>query len=290
MTVMIRNLSKTYANGTVALANCSMTIEKGMFGLLGPNGAGKTTMLRIMATLLSPTLGEVEICGLDSHQHRSQIRKMIGYLPQEFGLYPSLAVEEYLDYMGLLTGMGKQERRQAVDRALHLVNLDGNKKTRCRALSGGMKRRLGIAQAVLHSPRVLMVDEPTAGLDPEERLRFRNLLVDLAQDRVVILSTHIVEDIATTCPRVAVLHQGKILKAGSPHDLLSQAEGAVWLVDISENRLAELRRTYNVVAVTHTAQGVQAKIIHEGRPAVKCISAHPSLEDAYMVLMGGGKA
>lgn len=211
--IIISGLTKSYGK-KVALDGISLQIESGMFGLLGRNGAGKTTLMRILATLLPKTGGEIEICGVPVEK-ASQIRRMVGYLPQEFSLYPGMSVYEAMDYLGVLSGLTSSQRKERIMPLLSRVNLDSAAKVRVKALSGGMKRRLGIAQAILHEPKILIVDEPTAGLDPEERVRFRNLLCDIAEDRIVLLSTHIVEDIEKTCENIAVLNEGKILYSGA---------------------------------------------------------------------------
>ena len=210
--IIINNLSKKYGEKR-ALNGVSLHIEMGMFGLLGRNGAGKTTLMRIVATILSKSNGNVTVCGFDISD-ATEIRKLVGYLPQEFSMYSNMTVYEVMDYLGVLSELPKKTRQEKIPALLKRVNLDDCHKVRVKALSGGMKRRLGIAQAILHDPKILIVDEPTAGLDPEERVRFRELLCEIAENRIVILSTHIVEDIEKTCEKIAVLDKGEIVFNG----------------------------------------------------------------------------
>ena len=221
--IKIEGLSKKYGN-KVALNNVSLNINSGMFGLLGRNGAGKTTLMRILATVLNKTDGDVSVCYVPISKAK-QVRKLVGYLPQDFSFYPRMGVYEAMDYLGVLSGLSKKERAKRIPELLELVNLSDCYKVKVKALSGGMNRRLGIAQAILHNPKVLIVDEPTAGLDPEERVRFRNLLCDIAQDRIVILSTHIVEDIEKTCESIAILDKGSIVYNGSLENYIAGYSG-----------------------------------------------------------------
>jgi len=216
--IVIENLSKNFGE-IQALKNVSLHIEKGMFGLIGRNGAGKTTFMRIIATLLNKSGGNVTVCGIPA-ENPKEIRKLIGYLPQDFSVYPNMRVYEAMDYLGVLSGLNKSVRKERINELLRKVNLSNSRKLKVKALSGGMKRRLGIAQALLHAPQVLIVDEPTAGLDPEERVRFRNLLCEIAGDRIVILSTHIVEDIEKTCEKIAVLKRGELFYNGTLKDFI----------------------------------------------------------------------
>jgi len=216
MNIVINNLSKRYGK-TIALNNVSVTINEGMYGLLGKNGAGKTTFMRILTTILPYESGNIEICGIP-HKKAREIRKIIGYLPQDFSLYPSLTVYEALDYCGVLSEIPKHERRERITELLEKTNLTAEKRKKVKALSGGMKRRLGIAQAMMNDPKVLIVDEPTVGLDPEERVKFREMLTSYAARRVVILSTHIVEDIEETCLNIGILHEGNLVFNGNISD------------------------------------------------------------------------
>ena len=218
--IVIEGLSKNF-NEVRALKNVSLHIEKGMFGLIGRNGAGKTTLMRVIATLLNKSGGNVTVCGVSTAKPK-EIRKLVGYLPQDFSVYPNMRVDEAMDYLGVLSGLSKSVRKERTDKLLREVNLIGSRKLKVKALSGGMKRRLGIAQALLHDPQVLIVDEPTAGLDPEERVRFRNLLCEVAGDRIVLLSTHIVEDIEKTCEKIAVLNKGEVIYNGALKDFIGE--------------------------------------------------------------------
>lgn len=287
MQVQIENLSKKYPRGAQALREVNLEIGNGMFGLLGPNGAGKTTLMRIMATLLPPTSGDVWVNGASVQRQAKETRRLLGYLPQHFNVYPQLTVGEVLDYLALLSDIeaGREERVMAV---LERVNLAEHKHLRAGKLSGGMKRRLGIAQALLTSPQLLIVDEPTAGLDPEERVRFRNLLSTFSGDRLVVLSTHIVEDVASTCNDLAVIHQGAILFRGKPAELVKVAEGKVWAAKVSQEVRARLQEEYRIVSVVGEGEGWQVRLLAEGAPIPEARPAAPTIEDGYMVLMDAG--
>src|SRR5215469_2708160 len=233
MRIEISRLNKIYHGGIHALNAADLTIPGGMFGLLGPNGAGKTTLMRILAGILRPTSGDLHIGDYDGNTEKGRmaIKRVLGYLPQELGVYPDLSAREFLDYIGILKGMDDRKSRQKrVSELIEVVSLTNAAHRKLKTYSGGMKRRIGIAQALLNDPRLLIVDEPTAGLDPEERIRFRNLLADLAGDRTVLLSTHIVEDVAQTCQRLAVLTLGRVVFQGTIADMLAQTRGHVWLV------------------------------------------------------------
>ena len=230
--IVLEQVNKYYGKKQ-ALKNVTMTIPKGMFGLLGRNGAGKTTLMKILATLHKATDGKVTICGVDVKEC-SKIRSMTGYLPQDFSMYGNMRVYEAMDYLGTLSGLRKEERKKRIPELLEKVNLQNNYKTKVRAMSGGMRRRLGIAQALLNNPKVLIVDEPTAGLDPEERVRFRNLLCEIAEERIVLLSTHIVGDIEATCENIAILDEGALRFTGTVEELLEIAEGKIYTIEVSK--------------------------------------------------------
>src|SRR5437660_6973781 len=233
MNIEINDLSKIYRGGVQAINTIDMTIPSGMFGLLGPNGAGKTTLMRILAGILRPTNGSIHIgeYDIDTEKGRTAIKRMLGYLPQDLGVYPDLSAREFLDYIGILKGMDERKvRQQRVEELLETVSLTHVANRKLKTYSGGMKRRIGIAQALLNNPRFLIVDEPTSGLDPEERIRFRNLLSDLAGDRSVLLSTHIVEDIAQTCRNLAIMKNGKVIFQGTTADLINETRGKVWII------------------------------------------------------------
>lgn len=281
--IVLKDLDKYYGKKQ-ALRRVNLTISQGMFGLLGPNGAGKTTLMKILATLLPKTGGKVTICGTDISQER-EIRRMVGYLPQDFSMYGNMTVYEVMDYLGVLSGMKKAERRERIPMLLEKVNLTENHGTKVKAMSGGMRRRLGIAQAILHNPRVLIVDEPTAGLDPEERVRFRNLLFEIAEERIVILSTHIVGDIEATCENIAVLNQGELLFQGTVTDLLEHAEGKIFTATVSRMELPMLKKQYEVTSMLIQGNEAQVRFVAEEKPFASANLCEPNVEDAYMFLM-----
>ena len=292
MKIVISQLSKTYGSGhgaVNALREIDLEIGPGMFGLLGPNGAGKTTLMRILAGLVNPTSGHVQVGSADlaTESGKVAVKTVLGYLPQELGLYPDLTARQFLDYMALLKGLAEGgERRARVAETLELVSLAEAAERKLKGFSGGMKRRVGIAQALLNDPQLLIVDEPTAGLDPEERIRFRNLLVDLASDRIVILSTHIVEDISQTCREMAVLDHGALRFRGTPGELIARAQGVVWQIAAPDGQKPDHELV--VVSTLHLAEGVQYRVV--GRDASHYPNAQavqPSLEDGYVWLMQG---
>lgn len=288
--IILKNVSKFYGKKK-AVDGIDLTISEGMFGLLGRNGAGKTTLMKILATLHHPTAGEVTINGINIKEAR-EIRSMTGYLPQDFSMYGGMSAYEAMDYLGTLSGMKKEERKKRIPELLDKVNLSANYRTKVRAMSGGMRRRLGIAQAILHNPRILIVDEPTAGLDPEERVRFRNLLCEIAQDRIVILSTHIVGDIEATCEDIAVLDNGKIIFRGTVRELIEMAEGKVYRAEISRMELEELKARHIVTAILSKGSMAEVRFLsEESAPFEKAVLTEPNAEDAYLYLMGkeGGK-
>jgi len=280
--IEIRNLNKFYGRKQ-ALYNINLSIKKGMFGLLGRNGAGKTTLMKTLATLLQKKDGEITICGVPIEEAK-EIRSMIGYLPQEFSMYPSMSVIEAMDYLAILSGLAAARRRGTIAELLQKVNLTEHRHKKVKALSGGMKRRLGIAQALLNDPKVLIVDEPTAGLDPEERVTFRNLLSELAEDRIVILSTHIVGDIEATCEDIAILNDGKVIYDGTVDWLLKSAYGRVFTFTGDRKELPGLKRDLSVTSL-HT-QGEKVTIRFLADAAVAGAKAcEPNIEDAYMLYL-----
>ncbi len=291
--IEIAGLAKTYGRGAKAaqaLRGVDLQIPSGMFGLLGPNGAGKTTLMRILAGIVNPSRGAVRVEGHDltTETGKRGAKSILGYLPQELGMYPELTAAQFVDYMAILKGLDDtRQRARRVAEVLEMVALQDAAHRKIKGFSGGMKRRVGIAQALVNDPRVLIVDEPTAGLDPEERIRFRNLLVNLAADRTVILSTHIVEDIGQTCRDIAVLAKGQVLFRGSPAELTNAAAGHVWTVMV--DRLVEPERGQTVVSMLHLTDGIQYRIVGpsaDGHPAAEPV--RPSLEDGYVWLMKGG--
>lgn len=286
MKIEINNLSKTYGN-KVALDNISLEINKGMFGLLGPNGAGKTTLMRILTTLIEKTQGSVRINDIYI-SNKKNIRQIVGYLPQEFSMYQSMTVYQAMDYLALLSYINpKKKRKQIIMELLERVNLQNHLKTKVKALSGGMKRRLGIAQALLNSPKLLIVDEPTAGLDPEERVRFRNLLRDFSDDRIVILSTHIVEDVEFTCENLAILKEGTLLYHGKSKELISKATGKVWTANVTRENLNDIRKTHPIISTVSEGALIKTRFLSDVKPIDDAVSIQPSIEDAYMKLVKG---
>lgn len=288
--IKITSLTKTYAAGgkaTHALNGIDLEIGSGMFGLLGPNGAGKTTLMRILAGIVNPTGGKVDVGGLDlaSERGKRAVKFMLGYLPQELGLYPDLTARQFVDYMAILKGMDDpQKRARRVDEVLQIVGLAEATGRKVKGFSGGMKRRVGIAQALVNDPRLLIVDEPTAGLDPEERIRFRNLLVNLAADRVVILSTHIVEDIGQTCRDMAILAHGQVLFRGSPAELIEAARGHVWTLTTGEPQ--KPNHSMTVVSMMHMTDGIQYRLVGpDAESYSQAQTVQPGLEDGYVWLM-----
>ncbi|MGH2517767.1 MAG: ABC transporter ATP-binding protein [Ktedonobacterales bacterium] len=289
MRVLVNDLTKVYRGGVRALNGISVDIPHGMFGLLGPNGAGKTTFMRILAGILRPTGGGFRVGDFDggTERGRTEIKRILGYLPQDLGMYPDLSAWEFLDYIGILKGLdARQARRRRVDELLETVALTNVARRKLKTFSGGMKRRVGIAQALLNDPRLLIVDEPTAGLDPEERIRFRNLLAELAGERTVLLSTHIVEDIAQTCEHVAVLNGGQLAFRGTIAEMIEAARGKVWLITAPGG--AKLEGDLSVVATMRLGASVQYRVVSANRPLLAgeaMTEIEPSLEESYVWLM-----
>lgn len=281
--IEIKELNKFYGKKKKALSNVNLTIEQGMFGLLGRNGAGKTTLMKTLATLLEKQSGSISVCGIPI-ENAKEIRKIVGYLPQDFSMYPTMTVIEAIDYLGVLSGIGTKERKERIDLLLERVNLTEHKNKKIKALSGGMKRRLGIAQALLNDPKVLIVDEPTAGLDPEERIRFRNLLCDVSEERIVILSTHIVGDIEATCENLAILNDGSILYCGTVSDLLDTAKGKVFSKTIDKSDLSRLKKEYNIIGMHSQGNKTYIRFLAE-TPYPDAESCEPNVEDAYMLYL-----
>lgn len=282
-TIKIQNLNQYYGKKQ-ALNSINLTIETGMFGLLGRNGAGKTTLMKVLATLLPKSKGEISVCGRNI-EHAQSIRKIVGYLPQDFSMYPNMTVYEAMDYLGVLSGLSARQRRQRIPKLLQKVNLQDAQRKKVKALSGGMKRRLGIAQAILHNPKVLIVDEPTAGLDPEERVRFRNLLCEIAEERIVILSTHIVGDIEATCEHIAVLDEGEVIYHGSVSRLVKMADGKVYSAEISKQELPLLKKQYIVTSMLTLGNNVMVRFLADSQPFASAKLCEAGVEDAYMLLM-----
>lgn len=287
MQISIKKLSKQYPGGKYALREVDLEIGSGMFGLLGPNGAGKTTLMRILVTMLEPSSGEVLVDGHALHKHRKQVRQMTGYLPQDFSIFSKLKVWEFLDYVASLNGVrAKRARLAKIDQLLEDVGLFDVRDRRSSKLSGGMKRRLGIAQTLIGDPRIMIVDEPTTGLDPEERVRFRNLLADLSvKDMIILLSTHIVGDISSTCANVALLNAGKIVFDGSPDELISAAKGKVWKVSAGVEESDRLKEKYPVISTVPSDNGYELRLVAEDISVKGAVPVDPNLEDAYIFFM-----
>jgi len=285
--ITIRDLTHRYPGNTVALKDINLDIEQGMFGLLGPNGAGKTTLIRILVTLLKPTAGRVLIDGLDLQKDRKQIRQMTGYLPQEFTSFARLTVWEFLDYAGCLRGTRPRAKRHAlIEKTLEDVGLYEARDRKASKLSGGMKRRLGIAQTLISDPRIMIIDEPTAGLDPEERVRFRNLLSDFSrQEKVILLSTHIVGDISSTCSRIALLDEGCLVFNGTPVELAARVQGKVWKVTIASQELDFFKTKYLVISAIPSEAGYELRIVADKFVDGSAKAVEPNLEDAYIYFM-----
>ena len=285
MNIEIHHLNKVYRGGVHALNNVDMSIPNGMFGLLGPNGAGKTTLMRILAGILRPTGGTIQVGTFDGNTEkgRTAIKHILGYLPQDLGMYPDLSAREFLDYIGILKGMNnREERQERVEELLEVVTLRNVAGRKLKTFSGGMKRRVGIAQALMNDPKLLIVDEPTAGLDPEERIRFRNLLSDLAGERTVLLSTHIVEDIAQTCRNLAIMNNGHVTFQGTTSDLIQEAEGKVWTITTDG---IKPQGDFTVVSTLNMGATVQYRIVGDLSPRAGAVPTQPSLEDSYVWLM-----
>jgi ABC-2 type transport system ATP-binding protein len=284
----IKELTKTYASGIQALKGISLDIPAGMFGLLGPNGAGKTTLMKILATLLEPDSGTAEMNGIDLIIDKHGTRKMLGYLPQEFGLYPTLTAAQMLDYFAKLKGVAdKKERRALIDALLERVNLSSARRQRLGGFSGGMRQRLGIAQALIGEPELIVVDEPTAGLDPEERVRFHNLLAETASEKaVVILSTHIVSDVSNLCSNMAIIRAGSILATCTPRQALAELNESVWEATVPREQAAEMKSRYQTISSQTVDGQVRLKVISKGlRPGEQFTPATPTLEDYYLDLV-----
>jgi ABC-2 type transport system ATP-binding protein len=284
----IRELKKTYSSGIQALKGITLDVPSGMFGLLGPNGAGKTTLMKVLATLLEPDSGAAEMSGIDLTGDKHGARKLLGYLPQEFGLYPTLTAEQMLDYFAKLKGVtDKKQRRTLIDALLERVNLTSARKQRLGGFSGGMRQRLGIAQALMGQPELIIVDEPTAGLDPEERLRFHNLLSETAgDDTVVLLSTHIVSDVSNLCSRMAIIRQGEILVSSTPRQAVDRLANSVWEATVLREQLAALKARCQVISSQMCDGLARLRVISKGeRPSEEFTPATPVLEDYYFDLV-----
>ena len=288
MELRIEGLSKTYSNGVRALDAVSLTIPHGMFGLLGPNGAGKSTLMRILATLLDADSGSVTLGDLNVLTQKEEVRKELGYLPQDFGVYPKISAQDMLDHLALLKGfIHPGERREAVEAMLVRVNLHDVRKKALTGFSGGMRQRFGIAQALIGNPRLLIVDEPTAGLDPGERNRFHNLLVEIGENVIVILSTHIVADVLELCPNMAIIDKGRVLYAGDPQSAVEALEGRIWRKLIQKSALREHQERYRVISSKLITGRPLLHIYSDAEPGDGFEPAPPDLEDVFFSHIGG---
>lgn len=282
MNLQIKNLSKTYSNGVKALNDVSLDIPTGMFGLLGPNGAGKSSLMRTIATLQEADTGSITLGELDVLSEKEEVRKVLGYLPQEFGVYPKISAEVLLDHLAVLKGIiNGKERKELVKTLLHKTNLYQHRKKNLSGYSGGMKQRFGIAQALISSPKLIIVDEPTAGLDPAERNRFLNLLSEIGENTVVILSTHIVEDVRELCTNMAIINQGKVLTQTSPAEALSSMEGKIWSKTVAKDALDEHKENFNVISERRIAGKPVIHVVSDTKPDTTFSSEPVDLEDVY---------
>ncbi|WP_426266604.1 ABC transporter ATP-binding protein [Sphingomonas sp. LHG3443-2] len=283
-------VSHVYANGTRALDEVSLSIPRGMYGLLGPNGAGKSTLMRTIATLQTPTAGSIRFGDIDVIAQPDRLRQTLGYLPQDFGVYPRISAEAMLDHMAALKGIvSASDRRDTVESLLNQVNLWSVRKKALAGFSGGMRQRFGIAQALIGNPKLIIVDEPTAGLDPEERNRFLNLLAEIGETVVVILSTHIVEDVADLCPRMAVLAGGRVQLEGAPHELIKSTRSRVWTRPIDRAELADFRASFDVISTRLMGGQTVVHVLSDCDPGKGFKAAEGDLEDVYFATLASAR-
>lgn len=282
MQLTISNVSKTYANGLKALTDVNLTISPGMFGLLGPNGAGKSTLMRTISTLQDPDTGTIMLGDIDVIKQKEELRKVLGYLPQDFGFYPKVNAEDMLHHFAVLKGINhKAERKEICDALLNQTNLYEARKRNLSEYSGGMRQRFGIAQALLGNPKLIIVDEPTAGLDPAERNRFHNILSDLGENIIVILSTHIVEDIKNLCPRMVIMNRGQVLLDGKPSDAIEQMRNTVWKLMIDKTELNAYKEKYKIISAKVVEGKVLIHVKSDSLPDAGFSVVEPDLEDVY---------
>jgi ABC-2 type transport system ATP-binding protein len=290
MQLIIQNLNKTYSNGVQALKDVNLTINQGMFGLLGPNGAGKSSLMRTIATLQEADSGSIQMGDLDVLVQKEEVRKILGYLPQEFGVYPKIDAVTLLDHLAVLKGIrNKSERKGLVEALLHKTNLWQARNKNLGGYSGGMKQRFGIAQALIANPKLIIVDEPTAGLDPAERNRFLNLLSEIGENTIVILSTHIVEDVKELCTDMAIINKGQVLYKGSPIDAISAVEGKVWKKRIAKTELEEYRKSFSIISERLIAGRPEITVLSETQPDSSFEQTQADLEDVYFTHIFGTK-
>jgi len=282
MNLSIQSVSKQYRRDFWGLRDFSLELESGVLGLLGPNGAGKSTLMRILATVTELTEGTVTWNGVDIAKHPDELRQVLGYLPQDFGVYPNLNAREFLEYMAAVKGLDAKPAKQRIDELLEVVNLTDAAKRPLGGYSGGMRQRVGIAQALLNDPQLLIVDEPTAGLDPEERVRFRNLIADLSGERIVILSTHIVSDIEATATSIAIINKGQRITHAAPESILQAVEGKVWTWVVSSEEFSNLKQTHLISNTARRADGIHVRVVADEKPETSAQSVSANLEDAYL--------
>lgn len=283
-TIRIENLNKTYPNGVKALDDVTLEIKNGMFGLLGPNGAGKSSLMRTLATLQEADSGTAYLDDIDMLNQPAEVRKVLGYLPQEFGVYPRVTAEQLLDHVAILKGIqNKKERKELVSYLLQKVNLYDKRSKSVKGFSGGMKQRVGIAQALIGNPKLIIVDEPTAGLDPGERNRFHNLLADVGEEVIVILSTHIVEDVRELCSEMAIMNLGSIVYKGSPFTVIDELRGKVWMKTIEREELEAMKSSHHVISDKMVAGKPQIHVLSDTNPGAGFTSVEPNLEDVFFV-------
>jgi ABC-2 type transport system ATP-binding protein len=287
MKLTVTNLGKQYRRDVWGLKDFSLEVEPGILGLLGPNGAGKSTFMRMLATITKPTEGQILWNDVNIVQMPDTLRAVLGYLPQDFGVYPNLNAVEFLEYMAAIKGLDGAATRKRIDELLQVVNLVEAARRPLGGYSGGMRQRVGIAQALLNDPQLLIVDEPTVGLDPEERVRFRNLRSDLSRERIVILSTHIVSDVEATATHIVLINKGKLLRESAPEELLKELDGKVWEWVVKSDDLPALKQKYIVSGTIRRTDGVQVRVVSECQPETAAQSISPNLEDAYLYFVGG---
>ena len=291
MNLVIENLSKRYPNGVQALRDVTLTVGPGMFGLLGPNGAGKSTLMRTLATLQDPDAGSVRLGDLDLLRDKHSVRKLLGYLPQEFGVYPKVTAVDLLDHLARLKGLADRAlRRATVDALLHRTNLWDARHRALGAFSGGMKQRFGIAQALIGDPRLLIVDEPTAGLDPEERVRFHDLLSEISESVIVLLSTHIVSDVSDLCSRMAIMHQGELRLVQQPSEAIAGLRGRLWERTVEKSEVARLGESLQLISTRLVGGRTRVRVLADGAPGPGFGPAEPELEDVYFAVRRGADA
>jgi len=288
MNLVIERLSKRYPNGVQALLDVTLTVGPGMFGLLGPNGAGKSTLMRTLATLQDPDTGSIRLGDLDLLRDKQEIRKLLGYLPQEFGVYPKVTAVDLLDHLGRLKGLADRAlRRQTVEALLHRTNLWEARNRALGTFSGGMKQRFGIAQALIGDPRLIIVDEPTAGLDPEERVRFHDLLSEISENVIVLLSTHIVSDVSDLCSRMAIMHQGQLRLVQQPAEAVAGLRGRLWERTVEKAEVARVSESLALVSTRLVAGRTRVRVLADAIPGAGFIPAEPELEDVYFAVRRG---